>query len=127
MTFQSFADVDAWVAAKAPNGAEKLRGRVESGQIAGTRLPWARAWLARHDRQLAGEAQSREQELLERATIAAEFSAAQAKVSADQAVGAVKWARWAVVVAVAALVVGAWPLIKDVGRPSAPVARPSTP
>jgi hypothetical protein len=97
MTFTSFEDVDAWVAAKGPNGAEKLRGRLEAGQMAGPRATWAQAWLKRHDRQIAGEAQTKEQELTERATIAAEISADAARRSAI-------WAKYSGAIALAALV-----------------------
>ena len=106
MTFTSFEDVDAWVAVKAPNGAEKLRGRLESGQMSGQRATWAQAWLARHDRHKAGEVQTREQELTERATIAAEISAEAAKRSAV-------WAKYSGAIALAALVISAFALLKS--------------
>jgi hypothetical protein len=106
MTFSSFQDVDTWVATKGPNGAEMLRERLESGQISGPRSTWANAWIRRYDRQLAGEVQTREQELAERATIAAEVSAAAAQRSAV-------WAKYSGVIALAALVCSVAALVRS--------------
>lgn len=107
MSFSSFEDVDAWVAAKGPNGADKLRGRLEAGQMAGPRAKWAEAWLKRYDRQMAGDAQTKEQDLTERATVAAEVAAEAAQRSAV-------WAKYSGAAALAALVVSLLALLKSI-------------
>jgi len=78
MPFRSFEDVDVWVEKKGPNGAEKLRGRIESGAMWGSNATWGKAWLQRQDRIAHGIKQSKEQELAERNTLAAEQSAKSA-------------------------------------------------
>lgn len=114
--FRSFEDVDKWIAAKGENGVEKLRGRLETGAISGANAAFATAWLNRHDRIAAGLAQTKEQELAERATLAAEVSAEAASEATRAAHESAKWTKWAAVAAAAALIVSAWPYIKDVGR-----------
>lgn len=85
MPFDSFESVDEWVAKKAPNGANALRERLDANRFAGPNETWARAWLARHERQAAGERMTVEDDRTERMTVASEASAAAAKVSATEA------------------------------------------
>lgn len=114
--FRSFEDVDKWIAEKGVNGVEKLRGRLDTGAITGVNAAFATAWLNRHDRMAAGQAQTKEQELTERATLAAEVSADAAVEATKSAHESAKWTKWAALAAAAALIVSAWPYIKDVGR-----------
>lgn len=90
MPFDSFDSVDAWVAKKGANGAEALRERLDANRFAGNNERWARAWLARHDRQAAGERLTVEDDRAERTTVAAQIQAAAA-VDANRLA---KWAIW---------------------------------
>jgi len=96
----SVADVDAWV--EAGGDVNQLRHVLKDPNMHTymRSTPAIKAWF---DKEAARHA-DRTAEISERATRAAETSAAAANESA-------KWSRWAVVVAVTALLVSAWPHI----------------
>jgi hypothetical protein len=116
--FRSLEDVGAWVQAKGPGGVEKLRGRLDTGAISGTGATFASAWLKRHDRLQAGEAQSKEQELMERATLASEVSASAALDAARWAYRSMVWTGVASLIAGAALLVSTYAAVSSNGNDS---------
>ena len=95
--FESFKDVQGWVDA---NGVEALRRAVEGGRFAGSNKEKAVAWLNAYDRKIKEQKEENERTLLERSVLASELSAQAARSSA-------KWAMWAVIISVIALVVSA--------------------
>jgi len=80
-------------------GEAQVRAALENNTL-GVRRPYAKRWLAHLD----AERQGVDEDLAERAVIAAEVSAAAAEKSA-------RWAGLAVFIALAALVVAAWPYL----------------
>lgn len=115
---KTLEDVDKWVKEhhQDGDGVDHLRKTLKIGLINGSSAAVARAWLDEHEngdqRRLAAE----HLELAQRSTTAAEHAAAAAAESAQHAAESVKWSKVAAVIAVTALVVSAWPYIKDVGR-----------
>ena len=91
--------VQAWIN---EHGVDELRWQIEVGLIQHTGAKVGTAWLAEHDR--------KERERIE----------AEMREVAKQAVAASVWsarsAFLALLVAVASLIVSAWPAIKDIGR-----------
>jgi hypothetical protein len=95
MAFRTLEDVDCWVAAKAPGGAEQLRELLATNRMTGTRAVVARAWVERNDRIAAGDAQTAAQDLALRQTIATEVATSTARES-------LAWAKIAVGVSILA-------------------------
>lgn len=96
MAFASYKDVDNWLAGPG-HTIGLLRSKVQSGEMAGENARWAKAWLQQYDELAASGQTERELQLLERSARAAEAQAI--------------WSRAAVVIAIAALVVAAWPYV----------------
>ena len=106
MALLSLEQVQAWVDKKGggSHGVEALREWVATGKIAGPSRVYALHYLDRHDRAVAGEQQSKAQQLVERQTIAAEVAAATAKESEQRAAVSMRWAIFAGIVAFLSLV-----------------------
>lgn len=120
----TFKDVEDWVSEnnESGTGVDRLRKALAIGLFSGRNATIARAWL---DEQENGDRRRLEAEQLDlerRATAAAESSAAAAIESANHARDSAKWAKVGAVIAVFALLVSAWPFIKDVGRSAPPSA-----
>jgi hypothetical protein len=81
--------------------------RIDAGQISGARATIGRAWLLREERRANGVAQSKEQELAERQTIAAE-------VAADAAQRALRYTILATIVALVSAVIAAFAYLQTV-------------
>jgi hypothetical protein len=106
MAFRTVEDVDGWVAAKGPGGAEQLRELLATNRMTGTRAIIARAWIERYDRSAAGHAQTAAQDLALRQTIATEVATSTARES-------LAWAKIAVGISILAVLVAAAALYGD--------------
>lgn len=80
---------------------EEVQALIDSGTLGPTGEEYARQWIESHRARLQDADRAEELALYRRSVKAAEESAASAR-------HAVVWARWAVVVALAALFVAAW-------------------
>jgi len=101
MAFRSRNDVENWLE-KPGNSIDLLREKVAGGQFSGQNAVWGRAWLERHD-QLG----------LEQKEDAAVQRELRAIVAAEQSA---RWALLSVIVAVAALLIAAWPYLAELLR-----------
>jgi len=102
--------VIGWIADNEPGGLDKLRDEVVNGYITGDAcVTYVKHWLARHD-------QAALYKLQQRSTGAAETSAEAAKDAAESAKLAARWAIFSALIAAAALIVSAWPYLKDLAR-----------
>jgi hypothetical protein len=97
MPFTSYKDVDNWLATPG-HTIGVLRGKVQSGEMAGGNAHWAKAWLVQYDELAAPARADRELALAERAAVAAESQARRAGI--------------ALVISVVALLVAALPYIR---------------
>lgn len=121
--FKSLADVEAWVNLRGLDGERALRENLAANRFGERNAQMAKLWLEHQDREAGSAVRSEQREFDDRSLAAAETAARasvdaveQARRSADAAEDSALWAKWALVAAVAALVVAAWPYIKDVGR-----------
>ena len=92
--------IAAWIADNEPNGEEKLRSALELGRVAGARARYVENWFRRRDAAAEQSRQAREEDHSNRSLAAAESQATSAKSS-------VRFAIWAIVVALVGLVVAA--------------------
>ena len=112
----SLEDVEKWVREHDGEGAavSDLRKSLKIGIFSGKSAQFARAWLDEHDHGDSRRIEAEKLELARRSTGAAETSASAATSSARHAADSAKWAKWAIVVALASLIVSAWPYIKSI-------------
>lgn len=101
--FKTKEDVEAWVA---EHGIGELEWALSTGKFAGQSRVIAQAWQWEQKAAEQAEDAERSRDLTERAVRAAESSAAAARDAAT-------WSRWAAVIAVAALLISAWPHIRS--------------
>jgi len=115
---QSFDDVKKWVSEHNEDGSgvDHLRKTVAVGIISGKSAGVARAWLEEQENGGQRRLEAEQLALSKRSTEAAESSAHAAAESAKHAAESAKWSKIAAVIAVFALLVSAWPYIKDFGR-----------
>lgn len=114
-------EVAAWVAdheREHGNGLAGLRSALARGIISGRGATVARAWLDERENGERRRLEAEQLDLARRATVAAEASASAAIEAATHARESAKWAKLGAAIAVFALLVSAWPFIKDVGRPT---------
>lgn len=119
-------EVVAWVAdheRQHGNGLAGLRTALARGIITGRGATVARAWLDEQENGGRRRLEAEQLDLARRATAAAEASASAAFDSAMHARESAKWAKIGAAIAVFALLVSAWPFIRDVGRPAELVNR----
>jgi hypothetical protein len=112
--FQSGADVQAWVNLRGFDGERALRKALDDGTITGRNAALARVYLSEKDK--IQDLQQRDVAAAEKGADAAVDALEHAKRSADAAVSSARWAMWATAIAAVALIVAAWPFIKDLGR-----------
>jgi len=120
-SMESLEDVGKWINEhnEDGNGIEHLRKTLAVGLISGRSAGFARAWLEEHATGEQRRLEAEQLELARRSAAAAETSASAAAESARRAAESAKWTKLAAVIAVFALLVSAWPYMKDVGRPPA--------
>ena len=114
----SLEDVAKWVTDHdgEGQGVHQLRAALAIGMISGKSARFARAWLDEHEHGDRRRLEAEQIDLDRRATAAAEASATAAKGSEKHAADSARWSKWALVLAAVALIVSAWPFIKDIGK-----------
>ena len=124
--WQDHKDIERWIA-KWPEAIQneglsfvgefdpldELRKRLARGDFAGKNRASVEAYVAGAEEKAHRVSDDGKAEREERAIAAAERSASSADRSANSAEESTKWARLAVLVALAALAVSAWPYLKD--------------
>ena len=115
---QSYEDVKAWVEQHNEDGTgiDQLRKSLSIGIFNARSAGVIRAWLDEQDNGARRLLEAEQLDLARRTTAANETSATASLESAKHAAESAKWAKFATVIAVFALLVSAWPYIKDVGR-----------
>ena len=108
MAFQSIEQVDTWASEK--GGVDAVRTSHARGDWADARsVRLVEEWLRREGERHANAERQSATGLARRATEATELAASAEVDSAKHAKESVRWAKWAVIVAAAALFVAAWP------------------
>lgn len=102
-------EIDAWIER---NGRPAFDRVSRPGGMSSRGREMMAAWTQQGARDAAAKRAEESAELQRRSTVAAETSAAAAVESAAHARDAVRWSRWAAIIAVAALAVAAWPFAK---------------
>lgn len=100
--FNSDEHIEEWM--NSIGGIDGLRRALERGTFAGQNKTLAAAWLKLHDKKNTDRQVSEEHALLERSVLAAEQSATSARQSA-------RWAIWATIIALVAVVVSSVKLL----------------
>lgn len=106
--FRDLDDVRRWVEER-EDGLSALRQSYASGAFSGYSKLMVGRYLTAIEDEASRAGILEERRLLERSTVAAEQSARAATDSARSARKSARWSRWAVLVALAALFVAAWP------------------
>lgn len=109
LNFDSEAEVQQWVDKEGRGATARLRAMTHQGMLCRPGVQYANVWLAGEDERKADAVL----DLTERATQAAEKSASHARSAWHTTL-------LATALAAAALVVSAWPFIKDVGSSRTP-------
>jgi hypothetical protein len=109
--FNTQEEVASFVAAHGIDELRRLLG--PPSLLAGRRREVALGWLQSHEAELTRRIADDDRDFVRRDVIANETAAAAAVESARHARESAKWARAAVFIALAALLVSAWPWMKE--------------
>jgi hypothetical protein len=108
MAFRSIEEIDSWAEQK--GGVDAVRTSQARGDWSDARsVNLVEEWLRREGERRAGAERQSADGLARRTTEATELAASAAVDSARHAKDSARWAKWAVIVALAALFVSAWP------------------
>jgi hypothetical protein len=119
LNFDDKDSVAAWVKARAnaTSAAATLHIKLSKGLLTGRSREAVVEYFAERDAAAGGFQSLEARTLRVREVSASESAAAAAGESARHAKDAVTWARWAVIMAVVALIVSAWPAIERLLSP----------
>lgn len=113
-------EVAAWIAdheREHGNGVAGLRAALTRGIISGRGALVARAWLDEHENGARRRVEAEQLDLARRSTEATEAASAASVKAARHAGESATWAKIATVISVLALVVSAWPPLKELLTP----------
>lgn len=108
---KDWTSIDDVVAYVNENGRELFERNIDVPRFAGQNLSLAKEYREMLRRADAAAVAERRRDIDERTTAASETAAQAAVDSARFAKDSANWSRWASIIAAAALIVAAWPLV----------------